>query len=132
MRIRHGAAVLAAATAMLVWAGDAGATATQGQLYHDGEIVGTVVNAGRLPNGGVDPFYAVTNGVTEQLGIAGVAPGDPAYRGGAWAVSTVTFVDGVEPYLLTSDEAVFEAEAAGDVEIVRTPSADFRCPVTAP
>jgi hypothetical protein len=105
------------------------ATTTKSVLYHDGEIVRTVVNASRLPHGGTDPFYSVTNGVEGQLGIAGVAPGDGPYHGGAWAVNEVTFADGVTPYLLTSDEAVFAAEAAGDVTVVRTPEADFRCPV---
>jgi hypothetical protein len=41
----------------------------------------------------------------------------------------VTFEDGVTPYLLTSDEAVFAAEAAGDVTVIRDPGQDFRCPV---
>ncbi len=44
-------------------------------------------------------------------------------------MNTVTFNAGVTPYLLTSDEAVFAAEAAGDVTVTRTPDADFRCPV---
>jgi len=69
------------------------------------------------------------NGAAGQLGIAGVAPGDGPYHGGAWAVNSVTFNDGVTPYLLTSDEAVFAAQAAGDVTVTRNPDADFRCPV---
>jgi len=71
----------------------------------------------------------VTNGVEGQLGIAGVAPGDGPYHGGAWALNLVTFNQSVTPYLLTSDEAVFMAEAAGDVTVTRTPDADFRCPI---
>jgi hypothetical protein len=43
----------------------------------------------------------------------------------------VTFTPGVSAYLLTSDEAVFAAEQAGDVTVVRNAAADFRCPVTA-
>jgi hypothetical protein len=39
---------------------------------------------------------------------------------------------GVTPYLLTSDEAVAGAEAAGDVTVTRAGSADFRCPVVRP
>jgi hypothetical protein len=35
----------------------------------------------------------------------------------------------VTPYLLTSDEAVAAAEAAGDVTVTRAPEADNRCPV---
>jgi len=110
----------------------ASASTGKGQLYHDGSIVGTVVNPAATPNGGLDPFYAVTNGAAGQLGIASVAPGDGPYHGGLWAVYTVTFNSGVTPYLLTSDEAVFAAEAAGDVTVVRVPDADFRCPVTQP
>jgi hypothetical protein len=105
------------------------AVAAKSTLYHDGEIVRTVVPPSRLPHGGSDPFYSVTNGVEGQLGIAGVAPGDGPYHGGAWAMNLVTFNDGVAPYLLTSDEDVFAAEAAGDVTVVRTPDADFRCPI---
>jgi hypothetical protein len=88
-----------------------------------------VVNEGAIPHGGTDPFYMVTNGAEGQLGIAGVAPGDGPYHGGSWAVNLVTFNEGVDPYLLTSDEAVFEAEAAGDVTVTRNGDADFRCPV---
>lgn len=72
----------------------------------------------------------MTNGVGGQLGIAGVAPGDGPYHGGAWAVYLVTFANGMTPYLLTSDEAVRAAEAAGDVTVTRAPERDFRCPVT--
>jgi hypothetical protein len=110
-------------------AGSASAQTTKSVLYHDGGIVRTVVNPAPLPNGGSDPFYSVTNGAEGQLGIAGVAPGDGPYHGGAWAVNTVTFNEGVTPYLLTSDEAVFAAEGTGDVTVTRVPDADFRCPV---
>jgi len=44
----------------------------------------------------------------------------------------VTFRTGITPYLLTSDEAVFAARAAGDVTVTRVPENDFRCPVTSP
>jgi hypothetical protein len=44
----------------------------------------------------------------------------------------VTFKPGVTPYLLTSDEAVAEAQAAGDTTVTRAGSADFRCPVVQP
>ena len=107
------------------WADPAG----QGLLFHDGDVVRTVVNSGAMPHGGTDPFYVVTNPAEGQLGIAGTAPGDAGYRGGAWAVFLVTFVEGVDPYLLTSDEAVMAAEDAGDVTVVRNGAADFRCPV---
>jgi hypothetical protein len=98
-------------------------------LYHDGQLVRTFGVPAQTPQGGIDPLYSVTNGVPEQVGVTAVAPGDRGYHGGRWAVFTVTFVNGVDPYLLTSDEAVLAAEAHGDVTVVRTPDADFRCPV---
>ena len=107
----------------------ASASTGKGNLFHDGAVVGTVVVPVGIPGQGTDPFYAVTNGAAGQLGIAGVAPGDGPYHGGAWEVFTVTFSGGVAPYLLTSDEAVFAAEAAGDVTVARNGPADFRCPV---
>ena len=126
------AAVPIAAAALLA-ASPAGATAAQGQLFHDGSIVGTVVTPAPLAAGsGTDPFFKVTNGAAGQLGIAGVAPGDGPYHGGSWQVYLVTFKAGIAPYLLRSDEAVAAAQAAGDVTVTRAGDADFRCPVTEP
>lgn len=124
---------IAAATAVaaLVVAVPAMATTGKGFLFHDGAVVGTVVTPASVPAGsGTDPFFEVTNGAAGQLGIAGVAPGDGPYHGGRWQVWLVTFNDGVTPYLLTSDEAVAAAQAAGDVTVTRAPDADFLCPVT--
>ena len=124
---------IAAATAVaaLVITIPAMATTGKGSLFHDGAVVGTVVVPAHVPAGsGSDPFYNVTNGAAGQLGIAGVAPGDGPYHGGDWQVWLVTFTDGVTPYLLTSDEAVAAAQAAGDVTVSRAPAADFRCPIT--
>jgi hypothetical protein len=100
-----------------------------GMLYHDGQIVRTFVVPSPLPHGGIDPLYTFTNGVEGQLSVTAVAPGDGPYHGGKWAVSMVTFNAGVAPYLITSDAAVFAAQAAGDVTILRTPEADNHCPV---
>jgi hypothetical protein len=126
------AACLAATTALLT-ALPATATTAQGQLFHDGAIVGTVVTPSPIAAGtGTDPFFKVTNGAAGQLGIAAVAPGDGPYHGGSWQVYLVTFNPGVTPYLLTSDEAVTAAEQAGDVTVSRAGDADFRCPVTRP
>jgi hypothetical protein len=108
----------------------ASATTGKGSLFHDGAIVGTVVVPVAIPGQGTDPFYSVTNGATGQLGIAGVAPGDGPYHGGAWQVFSVTFGAGVTPYVLTSDEAVMAAQQTGDVTVTRAAAADFRCPVT--
>jgi len=130
MRLRIATAITVAVIALVV-AVPAMATAGKGSLFHDGAVVGTVVVPAKVAAGsGNDPFYNVTNGASGQLGIAGVAPGDGAYHGGNWQVWRVTFSAGVTPYLLTSDEAVLAAEAAGDVTVIRAPSADFRCPVT--
>jgi hypothetical protein len=125
-------AIAAATTvAALVVAIPAMATTGKGFLFHDGAVVGTVVVPANVPAGsGTDPFYNVTNGADGQLGIAGVAPGDGPYHGGDWQVWLVTFNEGVTPYLLTSDEAVVAAQAAGDVTVTRAPDADFRCPIT--
>jgi hypothetical protein len=125
-------AVVAAAlmmAVMLALAGPAGAKAGKGQLFLDGEVVRTVVNPAKLPHGGTDPFFMVTNPAAGQLGIAGVGPGQPGYTGGDWAVYRVTFIGGATPYLLTSDEAVQEAQLEGDVSVVRDSAADFRCPI---
>src|SRR5215218_2963871 len=126
--IRRSAALLLLLP-LLVPAGARAAPRERGMLYHDGAIVRTFVVPAPLPQGGRDPLYMVTNGVPDQLGIAAVAPGDADYHGGAWAVSLVTFHDGVTPYLLTSDEAVQAAAAAGDVTVTRAPEQDNRCPV---
>ena len=128
--MRRGIIGVALVAALLLAAAPAGATAGKGQLYLDGDVVGTVVNVARLPHGGTDPFFVVTNGVMGQLGIAGVGPGQPGYTGGDWAVYRVTFT--VAPYLLTSDEAVMAAASTGDVTMTRDAAADFRCPVTRP
>ncbi len=116
-------AVMAAANA----SADGGAT--KGTLFFKGGTIRTVVVPATLPNGGIDPFYKVTNGTAGQLGITAVAPGSSDYHGGAWAVNLVTFNDGVTPYLLTSAEAVLTAQQKGDVTVARRPDLDFRCPV---
>jgi hypothetical protein len=122
---------IAATVVALAAAIPAMATTGKGSLFHDGDVVGTVVVPANVPPGsGNDPFYAVTNGAEGQLGIAGVAPGDGPYHGGNWAFHAVTFRPGVTPYLLTSDEAVFAAAMRGDVTVTRVPDKDFRCPVT--
>jgi hypothetical protein len=100
-----------------------------GKLYFNGTIVRTVVTPSAFPNAGLDNFYKVTNGATGQLGIASVAPGSADYHGGAWKVFTVTFNRGDTPTLLTSEQAVLSAQAAGMVTVTRNTAADFRCPI---
>src|SRR5262245_47993123 len=118
--------------AALLGAAPALASTGKGQLFLNGQVVGTVVTPAAIPNGGIDPLYEVTNGVSGQLGIAAVGPGTGDYHGGLWAVSTVTFNPGATPILLTSAAAVQAAAAAGEVTVTPDPGADFRCPVTQP
>jgi hypothetical protein len=94
-----------------------------GSLYYNDEVVRTVVPPAAAPMAGRDDFYAVP----DQLGVAGVAPGDLDYHGGQWAFHSVEW--NVAPYLLTSEAAVLEAAAAGDVTIIRLPENDFKCPI---
>ena len=115
----------------LLGAAPALATTGKAQVFLNGQVVGAVVTPAAIPNGGVDPFYEVTNGVSGDL-IAAVGPGPGDYHGGRWAVSTVTFNPGVAPYLLTSAAAVRSAAMAGDVTVTPDPGADFRCPITQP
>ena len=126
--------MLAAVAGMILTAGAvttaaADGGATKGTLFFNGGTIHTVVVPASLPNGGIDPFYKVSNGAAGQLGITAVAPGSGDYHGGAWAVNIVTFEGKVAPYLLTSAQAVLAAQQKGDVTVVRRPDLDFRCPV---
>ncbi len=100
-----------------------------GALYLDGGVVGTVVPPAASPMEGRDPIYPITNGVDDQLPVAGTGPGHRDYHGGQWAVHLVTFLVDVDPYLLTSEEDVMAAYYDGDVTITRVMEADFKCPI---
>lgn len=100
-----------------------------GCCFYDGGTVRTVVPPAAFPNEGTDPFYGITNGAAGQKAVVGLAPGDAGYNGGHWAFYAVTFNQGEMPYLLTSEDAVFAAEAAGDVTVTRRPENDFLCPI---
>lgn len=96
--------------------------------YYEGRVVRTVVPPASTPREGRDAFYAFPSGAAEnQKGIVAVVPGDAGYHGGHWAFHAVTW--NVSPYLLTSDDAVLAAAAAGDITITRLPGNDFRCPI---
>ena len=101
------------------------ATPTFGELYYNGEVVRTIVPPAGMTREGVDDLYAIPN----QSAVTAVAPGDPDYHGGQWAVHSVTWNEGVTPYLLTSADAVLAAASAGDVTITRVPGNDFKCPI---
>jgi hypothetical protein len=94
-----------------------------GSLYYNDEVVGTIVPPAAAPLTGRDNLYVVP----DQLGVAGVAPGDLDYHGGEWAFHRVVW--NVAPYLLTSEMAVLDAAAAGDITIIRLPENDFRSPI---
>lgn len=101
-----------------------------GHLFLDGEVVRTLGTPDTFPGEGVDPIYAFAPGAASgQLSVTPVGPGTAGYHGGAWQVYVVAWTTGVTPYLLTSDEAVAAAEAAGHVTVTRNAAADFRCPV---
>jgi len=97
--------------------------------YYNGQVVRTVTPPAAFPNTGIDPFYAITNGVSGQKGVVAVAPGAVGYHGGHWAFNAVSFNPGVTPYLLTSAHAVLAAAAAGDVSFSRDQAMDFLCPI---
>jgi hypothetical protein len=96
--------------------------------YEDGRVLRTTVPPSAFPNEGVDPLYAFTGAAADgQLAVIAAGPGDSDYHGGAWAFHSVTW--NVTPYLITSDEQLAAAAAAGDVTITRVAANDFRCPV---
>ena len=75
-------AAMALLVGVVALASPALAKAGKGRLYLNGDVVGTTVNPSPLPNGGTDEFFMVKNGVDDQLGIAGIGPGEPGYTGG--------------------------------------------------
>jgi hypothetical protein len=101
-----------------------------GCCYYEDTIVRTVVPPSAFPNEGKDNFYGFPDGAaTGQKGVVAVAPGDKDYHGGHWKFFAVTFNEAVVPYLLTSEEAILDAEEAGDVTVIRIPENDFLCPI---
>lgn len=119
--------LLAAAMAVPV-AAKSNAAVGFGHLFLNDEIVRTNVPPSNVkPGSGRDALYRVMDGAEGQLGVAAVGPGTGNYHGGRWAVYDVTW--NVEPYLLTSEAAVLDAESAGDVTVTRNEDADFRCPI---
>jgi hypothetical protein len=99
-----------------------------GCCFYEGQTVRTVVPPNEIADGsGRDPFFAVMGGVGGQKAIVGEAPGDVGYTGGHWSFYSVTW--NTAPYLLTSADAVHEAEDDGDVTVTRIPENDFLCPI---
>lgn len=123
-------AVLAPVAALPAGAASSRAGGDFGRLYLDGRVVRTLGVPAALPRGGLDPLYVLPAGAAPgQLAVTAVGPGTGDYHGGSWAIYVVRWAAGVTPYLLTSDEAVDAAAAAGDITLTRDAAADFRCPV---
>jgi hypothetical protein len=99
-----------------------------GCCFYEGTTVRTVVPPASTPKQGRDNFYGFPSGAAMgQLGVVAVVPGDPGYHGGHWAFFAVTW--NVTPYVLTSEDAVLAAAAAGDATVTRVVANDFRCPI---
>jgi len=92
-------------------------------IWLDGEMVRTILPPAASPQDGTDPFYMVPG----TGGVAAVGPGDVGYHGGHWKVFLVSW--NVPMYALTSDEAITDAETAGDITITRASDLDFLCPI---
>ena len=92
-------------------------------IWLDGEMVRTILPPAASPKDGTDPFYMVPG----TGGVAAVGPGDAGYHGGHWKVFLVSW--NVAMYPLTSDEAISDAEDAGDITITRASDLDFLCPI---
>ncbi len=104
-------------------------TKIESLIWADGDQYGTIL-LGSLPAThqnahSFDTLYMFE----EQAPVAEAAHGRD-YNGGRWLPTPVTWADGVDPYLLTSEDAVHEAAAAGHVEI-GMPQYDgaFLCPL---
>lgn len=95
-------------------------------IYADGELFGTI-GLNPLPFNDNPQAFDRLYMVPGQQAVAEAAPG-PDYNGGRWLPVPVTW--NTTPYLLTSDDAVHAAAAAGDVAI-GAPQYDgaFLCPL---
>jgi len=92
-------------------------------IWLDGAQVRTILPPAASPQDGTDPFYMVPG----TGGVAAVGPGDAGYHGGHWQVYLVSWNVAMVP--LTSDEAIAEAVASGDITITRAAQLDFLCPI---
>jgi hypothetical protein len=92
-------------------------------IWLDGAMVRTILPPAASPQDGTDPFFMVPG----TGGVAAVGPGDAGYHGGQWQVYLVSWNVAMLP--LTSDEAIAEAAAAGDITITRAAELDFLCPI---
>jgi hypothetical protein len=118
----------AAMAALLTVAAVAPAGAKEfGTVYVDGVAYRTFANPARVdPGTGRDPIISFTN--FTQGGVAQFAPGDGSH-GGRWAVTMATWVDPADARLVTDYDEILALAAAGEIQLVRAPEADFRCPI---
>ena len=117
--------------ALMTVAGPVGAR-TFGAVYANDAIYRVFGNAANVPDGtGTDPFAKFANSTNpDQFGVAEFAPGSPTgHHGGRWAVYQATWISGDASTLVTSWSQLESLVASGQVNLVRTPAADFRCPV---
>ena len=128
-RLLAGAAV---GVLMLVTVAGPVSARTFGAVYANDSIYRVFGNAANVPDGtGTDPFAKFTNSTNaSQFGVAEFAPGSPTgHHGGRWAVYQATWTSGDAATLVTSWSQLESLVASGQVSLVRTPAADFRCPV---
>ena len=82
---------------------------------------------GALPYNGNDHSFDRLYMVPGQQAVAEAAPG-PGYNGGQWLPVPVTW--NVDPYLLTSEDAVMAAADAGHITLgMPQYDATFLCPL---
>jgi hypothetical protein len=99
-------------------------------FYVDDQLYRTVGTPTDFTNTGAPSFtydriFALGNGLRN---VAEAKPGDRDFNGGRWAVMPVEWH--VAPYQLTSAEAVFTAEDAGDLTVATSPTRLFFCSVS--
>jgi hypothetical protein len=123
------AIALMAATTL---AGPVAAKRDFGSVYINDAVYRVFGNKANVPDGtGTDPF-AIFEGPTKegQLAVAEFAPGSAGgHHGGRWAVSRVSWANGVAKTLVTSWGQLEALVSSGDLTIERDWAADFRCPV---
>jgi hypothetical protein len=115
-----------AGQALAARGGGEGSTVVADAIYADGELFGTVPN-GALPYNGNDHSFDRLYVIAGQQAVAEAAPG-PGYNGGRWLPVPVTW--NVDPYLLTSEDAVMAAADDGDITLgMPQYDATFLCPL---
>jgi hypothetical protein len=123
--------VVISALALLALAGPASAR-DFGSVYANDMVYRVFGNAANVPDGtGTDPLATFTNPTNSmQRGVAEFAPGSATgHHGGRWAVYRATWIAGDSTELITSWDELQAHVQSGDIQLVRDPAADFRCPV---